>query len=243
MTEPDPSTEPLVSFLREDRIVLSEAESKALLGRFDIPVVAERVVDSGEGALEAAAAIGYPVVVKGDAPGLRHKSDHGLVHLDIDSPDALTRAVSTVQASLDEHVPSHDQHVLVQPMLAGAEIMLGMQYDEQFGPMVAVGPGGIFVELLDDVVLRRPPIDRAMADAMVRETRAIDLLQGARSTSRYDIEALLELVERFGEFCRDTDPLLATVDLNPVVVRASGAGAVAVDAMIELRRGTEVEDS
>lgn len=245
---------------RDGRETLSEHESKALLSSFDVPVVEEAVVERSdpEAAVEAADRLGYPVVVKGLDPAVAHKSEAGLVAVGLDSPAAVREAVGTIsgrlEASLEDReagrgqsefsvgdapasgTGAEDTHapgsILVQPHVDGEETIVGMRLNPQFGPVVLFGLGGIAVELYDDVSLRLPPIDRAAATSMIEGTRAGALLGGFRGRPVRDVAAVRDALVAFGAFCEAADPVVAEVDVNPLVVREDGAGAVAVDALV-----------
>src|SRR4029453_14651020 len=150
--------------------------SKAILAQYGISVTRERLCTSVEDALQAAREIGYPVALKLEAPGLAHKTEAGAVLLDIAHAAAVREGFTRLQAL---NVPE-TRGVLVQEMVRpGIEMLLGMTRDPQFGPVVAVGLGGILVEILEDVQLLIPPISEAETREALRKLRGVQVLHGA----------------------------------------------------------------
>jgi acyl-CoA synthetase (NDP forming) len=202
---------------------LSERESKLLLAEYGIPITRERLATSLPDALAAAAEIGYPLALK--VEGLAHKTEVGGVVLNVGDDTALTQAYQRLQAIPGAH------GVLVQEMVSGGtEILLGMTKDSQFGPVVAVGLGGIFVEILEDVHLLIPPVSETDARRAVQQLRGIQVLHGARGRPPADIEALVDTLVRFSRLCLDLQDSVDEIDVNPLIVLAKGVRAV--DALI-----------
>jgi acetate---CoA ligase (ADP-forming) len=218
---------------------LSERASKAILARYGIPTTRERLCSTLEEAAVAARDIGYPVALKLEAPGLVHKTDVGGVLLGIDDEAALRKAWQRLQAL---NVPDA-AGVLVQEMAPpGVEVLLGMTRDEQFGPVIAVGLGGIFVEVLEDVQLLVPPITAREAREALQRLRGIQLLHGARGRPPADLEALVATMLRFSELCLDVRDAVEAIDINPLIVlphgvRAIDALVVPVDALVVSKEG------
>lgn len=219
----------------DDRQLLTEAEAKDLLRSFDVPVVDETVVSDPDEAVAAAESLGYPVVLKGVSPDVPHKSEAGIIQLDLDSPEAIRDGYATITENFASEAPdARVDGVLVQPYTEGEETILGMDVDRQFGPVVLFGLGGIFVEIFEDVSLRLPPIDDETAMSMIEDLQGEDLLKGARGQSPRDVGALVDAITSFSEFVEAVDPYVAEVDLNPLIVHEAGDGVVAVDALVRL---------
>jgi acetate---CoA ligase (ADP-forming) len=206
---------------------LSEHESKELLASYGIPVTREDVVTSASGAVKAAAAIGYPVVMKASSPDIAHKSDRGLVRLGLESARAVRHAYA-------ELAPDGDGSVLVSEMVeGGVECVVGVSHDDLFGPVVMFGLGGLFVEVFEDVSFRVPPFDEVEARRMVDEVRSSALLRGARGQPKGDIKALVDTLMRVQRLAVDNADRIAELDINPLVVLPKGV--VALDALTVTR--------
>jgi acetate---CoA ligase (ADP-forming) len=216
--------------------VLSGDEARRLLSDFGIPLVATRAARDADDAVKAAEAIGYPVVLKIDSPDIAHKSDVGGVRLGCASAVAVREAFSAMLDQVRRRAPAARIHgVLVQPMVAGGiEMLVGIKTDPVFGPAVVCGVGGIFVEVLRDVAVRVPPLDRAEAQAMLGELRGAALLRGLRGRPPADVDALADTLVRVARLAESYRGTLRALDINPLVVREAGRGAVAVDWLVEL---------
>ncbi|MBD1551460.1 acetate--CoA ligase family protein [Pseudomonas typographi] len=216
---------------------LSEAQAKALLAEFDIAGVEERVLDDAEAAVAFATQVGWPVVMKIASADIAHKSDIGGVLLGVASPEAVREGFATLLERARLHAPAAKvDGVLVARQVQGAvECFMGIQHDPLFGPFAVFGLGGIFVEVLKDVTLRRCPFGEAEALAMIRSVRGAPLLFGARGRPPVDVQALARMLARLSEFAWRAGPGLASVDINPVLALPEGQGAFAADAVIETR--------
>ena len=157
----------------EGRTALTEAESKEILGRFGVPVVREKVSATPEEAVAAAHGFGFPVVLKGLGAKLTHKTERGLVRLNLRDEGEVRKAALETAAAAGADLEGY----LIQPMLSGRrEFVAGLFRDAQFGPVVMFGLGGIFTEALNDVVFRVAPVDEREAEAMIDELRSRKLL-------------------------------------------------------------------
>ena len=195
-------------------------DARGLLEAYGIPMVGERVVDSADDAVSAAAELGYPVVVKTAAAGA-HKTEQGGVALDLEDEEAVRAAVAQIGLP-----------VLVQPMVkGGAELLAGVVQDPMFGPLVAFGPGGVFAELIGQAGFRLAPLTDVDARELVTSGKAGTLVAGFRGRPPSDERALVELVLRLAQLAEDL-PEVAELDLNPVV--GLEHGCVAVDARIRV---------
>ncbi len=210
--------------------IIGEARAKALLAHYGIPVVAEAHAADPESAAVAATRLGFPVVVKVHAAALAHKTEIDGVRLNLPDAEAVRAATVAVQAAA-ARAGVADATVLVQKMIpAGLEIMLGARVDPLFGPLVVVGLGGVFVELLHDSVVDLAPVSVAGARAMLTRLRGARLLDGFRGAPAVDRDRLAEIIARFSEFAADHAGRYREIDLNPLI--AAGGEIVAVDALI-----------
>ncbi len=211
-----------------------EAEARRILAGAGIPMVASRLCATAGQATEAAAALGFPVALKIASPDIAHKSDVGGVALELETPDAVAEAFTAVTDKARAACPrARVDGVLVSPMVRnGVEMILGVQHDPTFGPVVMCGLGGVFVEILADVSFRPAPFDAAEAHRMLRELQGYPLLAGARGRPPGDVHALAEALAALSRFAAAQAERLESAELNPVVVRPAGQGVVALDALI-----------
>jgi acyl-CoA synthetase (NDP forming) len=222
----------LVGTVEDDRgRWLEPAEIERLCACWGIPLVTSRVVADADEAAAAADELGGRVVLKARGPGLVHKSDVGAVRLGLEGGDDVRSAAAAMRSALDAAGIVLDGF-LVQPMVTGeAEMLVGVVQDEQFGPVVACGPGGVRAELERDVAVRLAPIGPAAADEAVRSLRTFPLLDGWRGAPKADVPALEDLLMRTAAMA-DAHPQIRELDFNPVVV--SRDGAVVLDARVRV---------
>ncbi|MEA2774512.1 MAG: hypothetical protein QOD93_7474 [Acetobacteraceae bacterium] len=214
----------------------SEAEAKRLLAGAGILSAPEAACATVDEAVAAAVGFGFPVVMKILSPDIMHKSEIGGVLLDIADSDAvrsgfvllLERAKTAAPNALIEGV------LVAKQLKGGVECILGIHRDPVFGPMAMFGLGGIFVEVLKDVVFRRCPFGVDTAEAMIRSIKGAPLLLGARGRKTADVKALAEMLSRLSAFAAAAGERLQSIDLNPVFAMPEGQGAFAVDALIEV---------
>ena len=212
---------------------LTYEDAAALLTAYGLPLAPARVVSDPHRAAVAAASIGLPAALKALTPDFTHKSDAGLVRLHLDSPEVVREAAQDLLARLGD---ARLEGLLVQQMIPqGVEVIAGVHQDPQFGPVVAFGPGGVLVELLDDMALRLPPLTREQALAMIQATKAWPLLQGFRGQSPADVDALADLLVNLARLAHEQAHRIHSLDLNPVIVRPAGQGAVIVDVRVFVR--------
>jgi acetyltransferase len=182
--------------------------------------------------------MGFPVVMKIESPDIAHKTDVGGVVTNIDGAEAAANAYDQMMTRIRSRLPqARLDGVSVQRMVKGREVIIGMVRDEQFGPVITFGLGGIFVEILKDVSQRIGPLSAAEADDLIRSIRAYPILTGARGRKPADIGALREVLLRLSQMAEDL-PELAEMEINPVMVDDEGKGVGAVDALATLRRET-----
>jgi acetate---CoA ligase (ADP-forming) len=206
---------------------LDERQLHDALAEAGVPMVSTYVVRSPEMAVQVAAALGYPVVLKGRAAHLPHKTEHGLVRLGIDSPVGVTKAYDELAASMRRLSPLDAGEIIVQPMLRdGVELIIGIRNDHAFGTLVVVGLGGIFVELVRSTAVRLAPVDVDKARDMLARTRARDLLNGFRGSGPYDIAAAADAIAAFSRFGMATQGLIESVEINPLIVLKRGVFGV-----------------
>ena len=213
--------------------LLTEPETKGLLAAAGVPVTSEVICSDVDAAVQAARKIGFPVVLKGVARGLIHKSDAGVVKLNIPDVAAVRSAFAQIQDAIaDNALEAAFQGSLVTEMAMGgvAEAFVGAAWDPQHGPGVLVGAGGVFVEVINDVKFAAAPVSAAKAHAMIESLQTFPLFDGARGRPKADVAALADIVHRVSLLATHLGPCLKELDVNPVIVRAAGEGALAVDA-------------
>ena len=217
----------------EQRTLLSEVEAKQLLAEAGVNVTETRLATSIDEAAAHAAELGYPVALKVVSDSITHKTDVGGVELGVADEAALRDACQRIHERVTAAAPNADvQGVSVQPMAeAGAEVILGITQDQQFGPVLMFGLGGVFVEVLKDVAFRIVPLEPRDASEMVREIQGFPVLEGFRGTPAANLDAIESMLLQLSEFA-ESNPEIAELDLNPVFARPDGA--VAVDARILL---------
>jgi acetate---CoA ligase (ADP-forming) len=207
-----------------------------LLAQAGITAVPEQVCADAAAAVAAAEGFGFPVVMKILSPDILHKSEIGGVLLDVADAGAVRDGFATLMQRAKAAAPAaRIEGVLVAKQLeGGVECILGIHRDPVFGPMAMFGLGGIFVEVLKDVVFRRCPFGADEAERMIRSIRGAPLLLGARGRKPADMRALADMLARLSVFAHQAGPRLASVDLNPVFAMPEGEGAFAADAVVEI---------
>lgn len=214
----------------------TEADAKRLLAQAGIYSAPEQACTTADDAVAAAERFGFPVVLKILSPDILHKSEIGGVLLDIADADAVRQGFALVLERAQKTVPhARIEGVLVAKQLkGGVECILGIHKDPVFGPIAMFGLGGIFVEILKDVVFRRCPFGADVAEEMILGIKGAPLLQGARGRARADVKALADMLARLSAFAAAAGDRLQSIDLNPVFAMPEGQGAFAVDAVIEI---------
>jgi acetyltransferase len=223
---------------RLGRPTLSESESTQVIATWGVPVAREVHADSIEAAVAAAQTLGYPVALKADSPAILHKTEAGVIRLGLRSADQVRTAFAEVQANAAHATPDAPvAGVLVQEMVPdGIEVIIGVSYDAQLGPMLLFGTGGVLVEVYNDVALRHCPITPGEAMAMVSEVQGARMLRGFRGRPAADIEALAETLVRVSHLAVHLEGTLAELDINPLMVLPAGRGVKAVDALLVLQQ-------
>jgi acetyltransferase len=214
---------------REGRRTLG-LESFGILRAYGIPVVPTASASSAEDAIEKAENMGFPVVMKILSPDISHKTDVGGVRLNLEGADEVERAYHTMMSDARRYMPSaRINGVQVQKMITeGLEVIIGMNRDVQFGPLVMFGLGGIYVEVLKDVAFRLAPLGKKEAYSMMASIRSFPLLTGVRGSQPYDIDAIADILCRVSQLVYE-NPELLEFEINPLMVLPEGNGCVAMD--------------
>jgi acyl-CoA synthetase (NDP forming) len=214
----------------------SEAEAKRLLAGAGIASAPEAECATVEQAVAAAEKFGYPVVMKILSPDIVHKSEIGGVLLDVLDAAGVREGFALLLDRAKTAAPTAklDGVLVAKQLKGGVECILGIHHDPVFGPIAMFGLGGIFVEILKDVVFRRCPFGADVAEDMIRSIKGAPLLLGARGRKKTDVKALAETLARLSAFAAAAGPRLQSIDINPVFAMPEGEGAFAVDAVIEV---------
>jgi len=214
------------------RTILTEFESKQLLGIYGIPTVDTRIARTCEEAVRLADEIGYPVVLKLDSETITHKTDVGGVQLNLKNATAVQRAWEGIEGAVEKKAgKEHFLGVTVQPMvdLSGYELIIGSSLDPQFGPVLLFGSGGQLVEVYKDSALALPPLNATLARRMMEQTKIYHALQGVRGRPPVNLAALEELLVRFSQIVVE-QPWISEIDINPLL--ASPERLIALDARV-----------
>ena len=220
----------------EGRVNIGEMEARQVLEAYGFPVPQSRLAATSDEAVAIAEEIGYPVVLKVASPDILHKTDVGGVRINLRSAADVRDAFDLIVYRAERYVPgARIWGCLVQQMVPkGREVLLGMSRDPQFGPLVAFGLGGIYVEALKDVAFRVAPFSREEASEMIREIRSYALLEGVRGEPPADEDAIVDALLRVSQLVTDF-PEIVELDINPLMVFERGRGAVALDMRLILK--------
>jgi acetate---CoA ligase (ADP-forming) len=215
--------------------VLPEFSARELLAAYGVPFAPAQLVKTPDEAVRFAGKTGYPVVLKVASPDISHKTEVGGVRVGIASDEELRATWAEVKATVAAKAPTaRIEGFEVEKMIQGGkEVLVGLQRDPRFGPVIVFGLGGIYVEVLRDVTFRLAPFDQAEAEEMVASVRAFPLLQGVRGEKPSDLPALYSILGRVAQLALDL-PQVQELDINPVIVCPAGEGAFAVDARLVL---------
>ena len=213
----------------QGRTTLTEAEAKEVLKKYGVPVVEEQVVETIEETQIAAERYGYPVVLKGLGARLTHKTERGLVKLNLNNKEDVRSAALYIKEAAGTDL----EGFLIQPMLQGKrEFVAGLFHDDQFGPTVMFGLGGIFTEAIEDVVFALAPLEKNEAQRMIEQLGAQKLLGEFRGEKAPDRNALINALVGLSKIGKEI-PEIREIDINPLLVTADGK-VTAVDALIIL---------
>ena len=214
--------------VQQGRTTLSEFESKGVLSRYSIPVTREFLVTDTAELMAAIRKLDYPAVLKGCSESVTHKTESGLVRLDIRSDSELMAAFKELASKMESTPPT----LLVQEMVQGErELMVGFTRDAQFGPCVMFGLGGILTEVLQDVTFRMAPVTVQGALQMMHDIRAHKLLGSVRGMDAVDLDAMARLIVNVGQIGVD-NPQVGEIDINPIKIH--GGNPIAVDTLVVL---------
>lgn len=218
----------------EGRSALLETEAKRLLGLHQAPISTDLLAASAEEAVRIAQGVDGEVALKIVSPDILHKSDAGGVKIGLETDDQVRDGFNAIMENAKAYNSDADiRGILVSAMARkGVEVIIGTKIDDQFGPIIMYGLGGIMVEVLKDVAFRVLPITRSGAEKMIEETKSYPILDGVRGNPGYDKEALIDLLVRCSDLI-EAYPDIEEMDLNPVIVHQNGLSIV--DARIILK--------
>jgi acetate---CoA ligase (ADP-forming) len=218
-----------------DRLELGELEARDVMAAYGLRLPDSQLARSPEEAVDIANRIGYPVVMKISSPDILHKSDIGGVRVGVGSASDVRDAYELIDYRARRYQPNADiRGILVQQQAPkGRECLVGVSRDPQFGPLVAFGMGGIYVEVLKDVAFRLAPISRAEAAEQIQSIRSFGILQGARGEAPADFDSIVETILRVSQLVTDF-PEIVEMDINPLMVYDQGQGSIVLDARIIL---------
>jgi acyl-CoA synthetase (NDP forming) len=215
---------------------LGEHRSKTLLKIYGVPVVDEILMSLSDIENLKRSPLPFPLALKIESPDIPHKTEAGVVRLNIADLVQLKQAAHEITSSAQQYKPAaRIDGILLQQMASGLEVIVGAVDDPFFGPVVAFGLGGVFTEILQDVVYRFAPFDSATALEMITEIKSAALFSGYRGQPALDTAALADVVSRVSLLIADHADRLAEIDINPLFVRQQGQGVLAADALIVLK--------
>jgi acetate---CoA ligase (ADP-forming) len=220
----------------EERNSIGDYEAKDILTAYGFKIPKSEIADTPEKAVEISQSFGYPVVLKIASPDILHKTDVGGVRVGLSSEQEVRDAFDLMMYRTQRYLPeARVLGCLVQEMVpkGGLEVLVGMNRDPQFGPLVTFGLGGIYVETLKDVTFRIAPFSIQEARQMLGEIRAHALLDGVRGQPAVDKDAIVDALLRIGQLVQDF-PEIVELDINPLIVYPQGRGAVAIDMRLVL---------
>ncbi|MGD8552436.1 MAG: acetate--CoA ligase family protein [Anaerolineales bacterium] len=229
--------------LSEGRVSIGDAEARSILTAYGLDIPASKLAETADEAVEYANEMGYPVVLKIASPDILHKTDVGGVKVDLENATDVRDAFDLITYRAQRYLPeARIWGCLVQKMVPeGLEVLIGMNRDPQFGPLVTFGLGGIYVETLKDVSFRVAPFSETEAREMLQEIRASALLEGVRGNPPVDHEVLVDAILRIAQLVQDF-PMIAELDINPFIVYEEGQGGIAIDMRLILESSDKPKD-
>jgi acetate---CoA ligase (ADP-forming) subunit beta len=226
----DKAVKLIANALNSGQKTLSEYEAKQVLAAYEIPITREVLLKDKKNLEKVICKIGYPLVMKGCSAQIAHKTEKGLIHVDIRTLKEAKKAFNEIMAGMK----GFEGGVLVQEMIKGRrELVMGMTRDEQFGPCVMFGLGGIFTEILKDISFRRAPLNNKDAIDMMNEIRGHKILDAVRGMKTVNKKLLIDMLINIGRIGMEI-PEVSEIDLNPVII--SESEPVVVDALIVLEK-------
>jgi len=214
--------------IKKGKRSLSEYESKQVLAYYQIPVTREVLIENEKDLLKATQEIGYPLVLKGCSWEITHKTEKGMIRVDIRNEEEAKAAFKEIMDNMD----NTDGAVLVQEMIKGVrELVVGLIRDPQFGPAVMFGLGGIFTEILKDISFRIAPLERRDAMEMMRDIKGHKILDAVRGMEAVDLDIMADILINMGRIGLENEKV-KEIDINPLII--SGSKPVAVDALVVL---------
>jgi acyl-CoA synthetase (NDP forming) len=222
----------------EGRVSIADFEARAIMTAYGLDIPQSEIAETPERALEIAASMGYPVVLKIASPDILHKTDVGGVKVGLQNAEDVRDAYELMVYRAQRYIPeARILGCLVQQMVpaGGIEVLVGMNRDPQFGPLVTFGLGGIYVETLKDVTFRVAPFSPQEAEEMLDEIRAHALLDGVRGKPAMDKAAIVDTLLRIGQLVQDF-PEIAELDINPMMVYPRDQGAISIDMRLILEK-------
>lgn len=221
--------------IRDGRVTIGDAEAREILVAYGLQIPASHLATTAEEAVDVAGEMGYPVVLKVASPDILHKTDVGGVKVGLQNSEAVRDAFDLITYRSQRYLPeARLWGCLVQKMVPpGLEVLIGMNRDPQFGPLVTFGLGGIYVEILKDVAFRVAPFSRREAEGMIEEIRANALLDGVRGQPPTDKAALIDALMRIAQMVIDF-PEIVELDINPFMLYSDGQGGIAIDMRLIL---------
>jgi succinyl-CoA synthetase beta subunit len=214
---------------------LNELDARELLSTYDIPMAKSFCCKSVEDLSAIAEKLSYPIVMKILSSDILHKTEAKCVFIGIKDIAQASEAFSAIMNNARAYMPEAViDGILVQEMAEkGLELIIGFKRDPQFGPVIMAGSGGIYVEVFKDVALRLIPITRYDAESLLMETKAAQIINGARGTM-YDKEALIDVLLKVSDMIEQNDSI-EEIDINPFFLYGEGKGGKGVDALIKMR--------
>jgi acetyltransferase len=220
----------------DGRLTMGDAEARAVQEAYGIPYPKSILARTADEAAAAADEIGYPVVMKITSPDILHKTDIGGVKLNLQTPEQVRDTFDLMIYRAQRFEPAAEIWgcLVQQQVKGGKEVLLGMNRDPQFGPLLVFGLGGIYVEALRDVTFRVAPVDRREATEMLGEIRAYPLLRGVRGEPPSDMDAIVDVILRLSQLVTDF-PEIVELDINPLMVYEQGKGVLGIDMRLVLK--------
>jgi 4-hydroxybutyryl-CoA synthetase (ADP-forming) len=223
----------------QSRTTLLEEEGYKVLEAYGFSIPKKHLAQNEEECIKAVQEIGYPVVMKIASPEILHKSDAGGVKIGLKNEDEIRQAFRTIISNAKKYKPDAKiDGILVQEMIkSGKETILGAKFDPILGPLIMFGLGGIYVEVLKDVVFRLAPLEEREATRMIESVKTINLLKGVRGEKPHDLGAIRESLQRLSQLITDFQEI-EELDVNPLLVLEDGKGVRAIDIRISLKKNS-----